>query len=97
MCVCEGGVAGLKSVCVCVHGPNSLCEYDLNGLCGGYCRRKRREREKEKVCVSVCVCVCVCVVGLNSVWCECTCTGQMQTHTHILWVLTHATQPTLAF
>ena len=20
MCVCEGGVAGLKSVCVCVHG-----------------------------------------------------------------------------
>ena len=34
--MCEGGVAGLK-VCVCVWvcRPNSLCEYDLNGLCGG--------------------------------------------------------------
>ena len=50
--MCEGGVAGLKSVCVCAWvRPNSLCEYDLNGLCGGYCRPKRREREKEKVCV----------------------------------------------
>ena len=44
-------------VCVCMGVTK---QYDLNGLCGGYCRRKRREREKEKVCVSVSVCVCVC-------------------------------------
>ena len=40
----EGGVAGLKSVWGC--RPNSLCEYDLNGLCGGYCRPKRGEERE---------------------------------------------------